>query len=126
MVGTTSRHACRDATNEALQQVAERGLISKCLGLVDVSTDGSVANHLSTSAFFLLLGSLTTCAHGSASLVQQMLHGQLHIHMHELLASSGVALANNRTTSAVKSQPQLLQARTPSHPLLASLFWSRC
>jgi hypothetical protein len=94
-----------------LQQVAELGLLEKALSLVDVTEVGAIANHLSPQALFLLLATLTTCAQGSPPLAHSLLHGSLHTHLAHALANSSVALANNKTTSVVKSQSQLLQAR---------------
>lgn len=94
--------------------MASKGLLEKALALVDLTETGAIANHLSSTSFFLLISMLTTCAAASADLAHDLLNGQLHLHVHRLLVHSGAALANNRMLSAVRTHAQLTQAR---------LFW---
>lgn len=101
--------SCRDDAGAAIHQIANYGVVDKALPLLDISTVGAVQSHLSSTSFFLLLSTATTCALKSADLAHCMLDGSLHVAVHSLLAHSGVALANNKATSAVRTQQQLSQ-----------------
>lgn len=96
--------------------MAEYGLVDKASTLLDISPAGAIANHLSPTAFFLLVSMLTTCAQGAHGLAHTLLAAQVHTPLQALLAHSSIALANNCTTSAIKSQSQLLQVSTRLAP----------
>lgn len=108
----------------ALAEIASKGLLAKALALVDVSDTGAIVSHVSPTSFFLLISMLTTCAAGAAPLARSLLVGGLHEQVHKLLAHSGAALANNRMTSAVRSQPQLTQV-CPFLSLFVSVLTQR-
>lgn len=106
---TKTDSCCRDDAGAAIHEVATYGVVDKALRLLDISRMGAVQSHLSSTSFFLLLSTATTCALHSPDLAHCMLDGGLHIAVHALLAHSGVALANNGATSAVRTQQQLSQ-----------------
>jgi hypothetical protein len=118
---------CRDPSKEALENVAECGVLEKALGLVDLTEKGALRGHIPPTSFFLLMSTLTTCAAGSSSLAHNLLVGGLHSSLHLLLANSSVALANNSSTSAIKTQQQLcqvlrlLKALMPSTPKVSDV-----
>eukprot|EP00892_Ulva_mutabilis_P001731 jgi/Ulvmu1/11559/UM079_0002.1 len=101
--------ATKEDAGAAIHQIAAYGVVDKALPLLDISTVGAVQSHLSSTSFFLLLSTATTCALNSADLAHCMLEGGLHVAVHSLLAHSGVALANNEATSAIRTQQQLAQ-----------------
>lgn len=113
---------CSDPAGKALQKLADLGLLEKALPLIDVNPAGAIANHLSATTFFLLLATMTTCATGAAAQAHALLNGALHGHLRTVLATSSVALANNCTTSVVRSQSQLLQVWSAT--LLAHMLGS--
>lgn len=102
-------HACRDETQAAIIQVAEYGVVEKVLAVVDVSPGGAVRGHLSPSAFFLLLSTVTTCARASPALAHKLLDGGMHGSVKSLLENSESAAGSVRCTAVIKSQQQLLK-----------------
>lgn len=91
-----------------LAQVAAAGLIEKALSIIEVSETGAIEGHLTPASFFLILSTLSTCARASPAIAGSLMLGGLHTALHRLLASSGLALANGSSNSAVKA-PQHLE-----------------
>lgn len=93
--------------------MAEYGVIEKVLSVVDVSPAGAVRGHISPSAFFLLLSTVTTCARASPSLAHRLLDGGMHASVKSLLENSDSAAGSVRSTAVIKTQQQLLQVSAP-------------
>ena len=110
-----------------LYDVAKAGLIEKGLSILEVTELGGIEGQVTPTAFFLMIGTLKTCAAASPEVASTLLQGGIHNSIHRLLAHSGLALANGSSSSAIKSHQQLalvldlLSALLPGLPSLAHL-----
>lgn len=106
-----------------LEQLQEAGLINQALQLISSSAGAEGAGQTSVATYFGMIKLLSTCASGSAAIVEQLLKAGVVDTLQQLLAHCALLGSSGSISGgpAIRTPDQLLEVMTLAHELLPAV-----